>query len=181
MNVQSVRVWDPLVRIFHWTLVASFVIAWLTGDDWMTVHHWAGYAAAALVVFRIVWGFSGSTYARFGQFVRSPAVVLGFLRDMLKRKEPRYIGHNPAGGIMIIALIAAMLFTSVSGWMMTLDAYWGEEWIEEVHEVLANFMLGMVILHVAGVLWASYAHHENLVRSMIVGTKQVADREEDVR
>ncbi len=172
MNARTIRVWDPYVRLFHWSLVASFAIAWWSADDWHTLHHWAGYAAMALIAFRLIWGFAGTPYARFSQFVRAPTTVLGFVRAMLRREEPRYLGHNPAGAVMILALLGAMLATGVSGWMMTLDRFWGAEWVEEVHEVLADGMLALVVLHVAGVIWTSLAHHENLVRSMLTGMKR---------
>lgn len=175
MGERNVRVWDLYVRLFHWGLVASFAIAWLTAKDWHVLHHWSGYAAIALVAFRLVWGFAGTPYARFSAFVRSPAVVLDFLRAMWRREEPRYRGHNPAGAVMILALLGALLATGSTGWMMTLDAFWGVDWVEPVHGLLANAMLAMVVLHLGGVIWASRAHKENLARAMITGIKR-ADR-----
>ena len=100
-----VRVWDIFVRLFHWSLVASFVVAWLTRHGSEDIHHLAGYAAAGLVVLRVLWGVVGTHYARFMQFTRSPRTVLGYLRDIVTGREARYIGHNPAGGAMILALL----------------------------------------------------------------------------
>lgn len=175
MNDSSIRVWDPLVRIFHWSLVAAFTVAWLTADDWDRLHEWAGYAAAALIAFRLLWGLAGPKYARFRQFVRSPSAVAGYLRATLHGKEPRYLGHNPAGGLMIVALILAMAGTALTGWMYTLDAFWGMEWVEETHEALANLLLVLVGLHVAGVIFSSLRHRENLVRAMVVGRKRAPE------
>ncbi len=175
MNDQKISIWDPLVRVFHWSLVASFAIAWLSADDWKDLHEWAGYCAALLIGARLVWGLTGSHYARFRQFVRSPATVVSFLGAMRHHEEPRYLGHNPAGGIMILALILAMSVTALTGWMYTLDAFWGEEWVENLHEFTATLMLLMVIVHIAGVLYASHQHHENLVKSMIDGKKRCAE------
>ncbi len=175
MNKQNVYVWDPFVRIFHWSLVASFAIAWLSADDWKDLHEWAGYCAALLICARLVWGLAGSRYARFRQFVRSPAAVMSFLAAMLRRKDARYLGHNPAGGIMILALILAMAVTALTGWMYTLDAFWGESWVENLHEFTATLLLVMVIVHIAGVLHASHQHHENLIKSMINGKKRAAE------
>ena len=104
-----VRVWDPLVRLFHWSLVLSFTVAWLSANSWENLHNWAGYAAGGLVVARVGWGFIGTPYARFTQFVRPPGTVLAYLKAILKGSEPRYVGHNPAGGAMILALLAAMV------------------------------------------------------------------------
>jgi len=176
---QMARVWDPLVRIFHWSLVASFVVAWLTRHSSEDIHHLAGYAAAGLIVIRSVWGFLGTPYARFSQFVRHPLTVVQYLRDMLAGREARYIGHNPAGGIMIIVLIAMVGGTALSGWMMTTDAYFGVEWVARVHERVADLLLVLVLAHVGGVVLSSVRHRENLVRAMLTGHKR-APAESDV-
>lgn len=168
----TVKVWDPFVRVFHWCLVASFAIAWLSSEDGRNLHQWAGYAAASLIALRLVWGIAGTRYARFRQFVRSPRSVAGYLLDILKGREARYLGHNPAGGLMIMALIAVMMALCLSGWLYTTDAFWGVEWVEETHEALANILLALVGLHVAGVVIASLRHRENLMRAMITGRKR---------
>lgn len=168
----TTRVWDAFVRIFHWSLVASFALAWISGDDWKTLHLWAGYAAAALIAMRLVWGLAGTTYARFSQFVRSPLVVARYLRDVATGREARYLGHNPAGGAMIVALLATLTGLCVSGFLMTTDAFWGSEMMEDTHEMLANVALALVGLHIAGVVWASIRHHENLFRAMVTGEKR---------
>ncbi|MEQ8355860.1 MAG: cytochrome b/b6 domain-containing protein [Kiloniellaceae bacterium] len=168
----TVKVWDPLVRIFHWSLVVSFVMAWVSADEWDNLHIWAGYAAAALIVFRLAWGVFGPRYARFSQFVRSPAAVAAYFRNLLSGRERRYLGHNPAGGAMVLLLILSLAALCLTGWMTTLDIFWGEDWVEEVHEVLANLLLILVGLHIAGVFLASLKHHENLVRAMITGRKR---------
>ena len=169
---RTVKVWDPLVRLFHWSLVVSFAVAWLTAEAWDDLHEWAGYAAAALIGFRLLWGLAGPRYARFTQFIRSPHAALDYIRASIRGDEPRYVGHNPAGAIMIVGLIVAMMGTALTGWMYTLDAFWGVEWVEEMHELLANLMLIMVVVHVAGVILASLRHKENLVRAMINGRKR---------
>lgn len=168
----TVKVWDPLVRIFHWSLVASFAVAWITADEWDDLHIWAGYAAAALIAFRLVWGLIGPRYARFTQFLRAPGTVAAYLKDLAGGRERRYLGHNPAGAAMVLALIVSLAALCLTGWMYTLDMFWGEEWVEELHEILANLLLVLVGLHVAGVVLASLKHHENLVRAMITGRKR---------
>jgi cytochrome b len=175
MSSATAKVWDPLVRVFHWGLVASFAVAWLTADEIQSVHEWAGYAAAALIAFRLVYGLVGPHYARFSQFLRGPRTTLDYAADVVKRRERRYLGHNPLGAVMVIALIATMAAIAGTGYMMTTDAFWGVEWVEEVHAFLANLMLGLVGLHVFGVIFASLAHHENLVRAMITGRKRAAE------
>ena len=168
----TVKIWDPFVRVFHWSLVATFAVAWLSAEDARALHEWAGYAAGALIGLRLFWGVLGTRYARFTQFIRSPGTVAAYLRDIVTGREARYLGHNPAGGLMILALIVSVAAVAVTGWMQTTDAYWGVDWVEELHEALANVMLGLVGLHVLGVLVASLRHRENLVRAMVTGRKR---------
>lgn len=170
---RTVKVWDPLVRIFHWSLVAAFVTAWATGDELQKVHEIAGYTIAGLLVFRVVWGLLGSTHARFTDFVRQPSVVAGYLADTARLRARRYLGHNPAGGAMILALLVMLSVICATGIMMTTDAFWGVEWVEETHEIVVNLTLVLVGLHLAGVAIASFEHRENLVAAMVTGRKRV--------
>ncbi len=170
----TVKVWDPFVRIFHWSLVALFIAAFATGDETERVHVMVGYAIAALVSLRIAWGFVGPTHARFGDFVKSPATVLAYMRRALTFTGKRYLGHNPAGGAMILLLLAALAGTCATGYMMTTKAWWGSHELEEVHEALANGTLVLIGLHIAGVIFASIEQGENLVRAMINGRKRGA-------
>ena len=178
-------VWDPLVRLFHWILVATFIIAWLTGDDWLDPHQFAGYAIGGLVLFRVAWGFIGPRHARFADFVRPQREVAAYLGDVALFRARRYVGHNPAGGMMIVALLVSLMLTVFSG-VLALGieeaqgpaaglATWGggvvAEIIEESHELLANLTLLLVFAHVAGVLLACLQHRENLVRAMVTGHK----------
>jgi len=172
----GIRVWDPFVRLFHWSLALTFVIAWLSANSWDDPHIWAGYAAGALVLARVAWGVVGTPYARFSQFVRSPRTVLAYLGAIARGGEQRYVGHNPAGGAMVIALILAMAATSISGWVLTIDAFWGVAWMQKLHDALAHGLLLMVCAHLAGVMVASLRHRENLVAAMINGRKRAADQ-----
>jgi len=168
----TVKVWDPFVRGFHWLLVALFVLAYATGDEVESVHIAAGYAIAGLLALRILWGFVGPRHARFSDFVRSPRAALGYAREALLLRAPRYLGHNPAGGLMVVALIVMLAATCGTGYLMTTDAYWGSEAMEEVHEVLANATVALILLHVLGVIFASFEHRENLVKAMVTGRKR---------
>ena len=161
-----IRVWDFFVRAFHWALAASFAVAWLSSENWERLHD----AVGALVALRVVWGFLGSRYARFTQFVRSPDTVIAYLWAIKDGSERRYIGHNPVGGAMIVVLLVAMAATAVSGWLLTTDAFWGSA----VHSLLAHGVLALVVVHVAGVTVSSLRHHENLARAMVVGAKRAA-------
>ena len=167
-----VVVWDPLVRIGHWALVACVGIAWLTrtgGHDW---HERFGYATLAIVALRLLWGFTGPGTARFSAFVRSPASTLGYAKLVLAAREPRYLGHNPLGGWMIAALLFIIVLVGLSGWLYTTEAYWGVKWVAELHETLSDVLMGLIALHLAGVALASCRHRENLVAAMLHGRKR---------
>lgn len=209
-----IRVWDPVVRIGHWVLVAGFATAWLTEGEPEWLHTWAGYAVAATVVLRVIWGFVGPERARFTHFVVGPGRAFAYVRALLTGKAPRHVGHSPAGGLMAVALLAALAGTTLTGmilyaqeenagplapWYGTQraaidmpaviapaladederehggDGEHGEdrgETMEELHEIFANLTLGLVLLHLCGVVVASLAHRENLPRAMIDGLKR---------
>jgi cytochrome b len=169
---RMMRVWDPFVRIFHWSVVGLFALAFVTGDEVEWLHLTAGYAIAGLVALRILWGFVGPRHARFADFVRSPGAVLAYLSAVAAGRAPRHLGHNPAGGAMVLALIAMIAAIAVTGFMMTTDAYWGAEWVESLHEGLVYATLGLIGLHVAGVVLTGLAHGENLVKAMVTGRKR---------
>lgn len=188
MNEQTVKVWDPLVRFFHWTLVLTFAICFVTEDELMALHVWGGYWIGALVLFRLVWGVIGTPHARFRDFVHRPSVIIGYLKEILTSHPRRYLGHNPAGGAMAVALLISLAITVVSGVAvygaeegagplaaaLTGLGHDGGEFFEELHEIFANLTLLLVVVHVAGVVLASVQHRENLVSAMVSGKKRVA-------
>jgi cytochrome b len=171
-SVATIRVWDPFIRVFHWSLVALVVLALATGDEVKWLHLSAGYAIAALVVLRVLWGFVGPKRARFSDFVKPPSEVIRFVGRSLRLKAARYVGHNPAGGAMIVAMFALIAVISATGFMLTTVAYWGSETVKEVHEASAYTLVALVFVHVAGIVLASLEHGENLVRAMITGRKR---------
>jgi cytochrome b len=176
---ERVPVWDALVRIGHWALVAGVIAAWLTTEGWREVHEAIGYAVLVVVAVRVAWGFTGPRYARFSQFLRGVPHTLRYARLFISRSEPRHIGHNPLGGWMIVALLATVLLACLSGWLYTTDRYWGVEWVEELHEALAIGVLVLAAVHVLGVIAASVRHREDLVGPMIHGSKR-APRDGDI-
>jgi len=167
-----IRVWDPFVRIFHWSLVALFIINWISADELERLHEVTGYSIAVLIGLRLVWGLVGGRHARFGDFIFRPATVIAYVKDVLFLRPRRYLGHNPAGGAMVLALLFSLLVAVGTGVLSQTDMFWGREWIEEFHEAAAYAILGLVFAHIAGVVVASIQHRENLVRSMITGRKR---------
>lgn len=185
MNNTTIKVWDPLVRFFHWGLVLAFIIAQVTEEDFMTLHSWAGYFILALLAIRIIWGFIGTQHARFSDFIYSKLTIIQFVKDTFSLKAKRYIGHNPAGGAMVILLMISLLITGITGllvygaaegagplaiWFVGGSEFWGDVF-EEAHEFFANFSLLLVFIHVTGVIVESFIHKENLVSAMINGRK----------
>jgi len=171
-RTDRVAVWDPLVRVFHWALAISIAVAWFTSEHPKGLHQWAGYTAGALIAVRLVWGFIAPGHARFADFVRRPGAILQYLAEIWRGRERRYLGHNPAGGAMIVALLSAVAAQVTTGWLQTTDAFWGVEWMEDLHGALAKLILLLIALHLIGVLVASLRHRENLPAAMLTGRKR---------
>ncbi len=191
-EASTVKVWDPLIRVFHWSLVFFFLLAFISGDDWQALHVQAGYAVSLLIAFRLLWGLVGTRNARFLTFVKSPAVMLVYLKSILSFKVPHYLGHNPLGAAMVVVLLLSIALVSFSGMVLiagegsgplagTLLSSWNGDWMEEVHEFFANFTLLMVVIHVSGVIFSSFLEGENLPKSMMTGRKKFRSHWEDVK
>ncbi|MDE1951071.1 MAG: cytochrome b/b6 domain-containing protein [Burkholderiales bacterium] len=166
-----VLVWDAPVRLFHWAMVLCFAGAFLTAESerWRLVHETLGTTMLGLVGFRVVWGCIGTRYARFTEFVRGPGRVLDYLRAMRRGRPPRYLGHNPAGSVAIVALLLLTCALGATGLLQ--GAGIEPPGFEEAHEFVANLLLAVVGAHVAGVLLGSWQHRENLLGAMITGRK----------
>lgn len=181
-------VWDPFVRIFHWSLVVFVAVAYITEDDWLTLHSYAGYAITGLLLFRICWGLIGSRYARFSSFVTRPSTVIDYLKSLLGGHPKHFTGHNPAGGAMVLLLMVMLLLIVFTG-MATLAtegagplastffAQFSEDLLEDLHEALADFLMLLILIHIGGVIISSLIHRENLVRAMLDGRKKVHSEE----
>ena len=167
----SVRVWDISVRVFHWALVTCVVIAWFSAGENANIHELAGYIVIALLLFRLWWGFVGTRYARFSSFFPTPRKLFGYLKDLLRGRSARHLGHNPAGAVMIFALMGILTVIGISGWAMLTRKYFGVVWVENVHKYAVYGLLALVPLHVAGALMSSVMHRENLIFAMFTGKK----------
>lgn len=175
--MKNILVWDWPVRLGHWLMVGGFIVAWLTSESetWRLVHAFSGSVVIAVALFRLPWGFIGSRYARFVDFVRGPGSVVDYLRSLIRLEPDHHTGHNPAGGWAIVLLLGLGIATGLVGWAMYNEL--GGEWLEDLHEGLAATMLTVVFIHVAGVISGSLLHGENLVRAMITGHKQGSPEE----
>jgi cytochrome b len=208
MTRAQIAVWDPLVRVGHWIIVFAFVLAFFT-EDFLRAHVWTGYVVGLVVAFRVLWGFIGPQHARFVDFIFSPADVLAHLGDLARLHAKRHIGHSPAGGAMVIALLVCLAGTVITGMALygakdkagplgplyasvaTIGsaaaapalaeeerggdrAEGGREGgpLKQYHEAFAYFTLVLAVIHVAGVLWASFVYRENLILAMITGRKR---------
>jgi cytochrome b len=170
-SVRKVLIWDAPVRVFHWLMVLSFAGAYLTAESerWRLAHVTLGYTMAGLVVFRLLWGVVGTRHARFSSFVRGPAAIARYLRGLVSGRPEHHAGHNPAGALAIIALLGMTLVVTAAGWATYNEI--GGHWFEELHEGAANVMLGIVGVHVAAVVLASWLHRSNLVGAMVTGRR----------
>lgn len=186
-SAKLIKIWDLPLRIFHWLLVVGFSVAYLTEDKLLTIHVWAGYLVLGLLVFRLFWGFTGNSYARFSNFLCSPAKSVAYVKEVITLKAKRYLGHNPAGAAMIVLLIVSLFITALSGLIVyAADQNLGplagmvsssnEKFWEEAHEIAANLSLLLVIVHVLGVVFESVIHNENLVKAMWNGYKKSDER-----
>lgn len=173
--MKSILVWDIPTRLFHWLFALSFAVAYVTAeaDGWAGVHVFSGLLMLGLIACRMIWGLLGSRYARFSSFLYSPAAALKYFLDTLRGKAERHVGHNPAGSWAIYLLLLLGIGIGVSG-LALLTA--GEQF-EDIHEALANGMLAVVVVHILGVIAASFLHRENLPRAMVTGCKEGDERQ----
>jgi cytochrome b len=167
----KLRVWDPAVRVFHWSLVTFFAANALFVDDDSNLHLWVGYAIVGLVALRILWGFVGTRYARFSSFPPSMSASIGQLTEIATGRKRMHTGHSPLGALMIYNLLLALLVIGLSGYLMTTDRFWGVEWPEELHEFAVAWAEFSALLHIGAVFFESWRLKTNLPRSMVTGYK----------
>lgn len=169
---QAILVWDMPVRVFHWLLVVCFAGAWLSSESerWAMIHYAFGYTACLLVLIRLVWGLIGTRYARFSQFLKSPKAVLEHFMAMLRGHPHHDVGHNPAGGLVMFVLMLLILLIGLTGYL-SVKEFLGN-FVSEAHGVVANLVLGLVIVHIIAAIGMSLIERQNLVRSMVTGKKR---------
>lgn len=182
MSHTTIKVWDPAVRLFHWSLLIAFAVSYLTQEENYDLHLLAGYAVLGLVAFRILWGFVGTRHARFSSFLVGPRKLLHDLRGVFRGQPRQHLGHNPPGGWMIVALLLILLLITASG--IALDAaenragpladfslFLYTDWIQTIHQLSSDLALVLVTIHILGVIVSGHLQRENLVLAMITGKK----------
>jgi cytochrome b len=177
LTPERVRVWDPVVRATHWGLVLAFPVAYMTHGGYLFAHRIAGYAVLALLATRLAWGFVGPETARFASFVPGPRRLAAYLAQLTRGREPRFVGHNPAGGAMIAVLLALLAAVSATGLVLDTPAWRDHRGLQAVHDALSDGIVACVLVHLVGVAYASWRHRENLVAAMVTGMKRRADGE----
>jgi cytochrome b len=173
-------VWSLGVRLLHWTLALSMIGSFVTHENGGALHENLGYIALAAASLRVVLGFTASGFWRFSQFVKGFKATLSYAKDVFNKRELRYLGHNPLGGWMVVALLTDAILTSFTGWLFTTDRFWGVNWVEELHGVLGKALLPLLFLHIAGAIFTSFRHKENLVASMLHGRKPTDETGDEV-
>lgn len=171
--MQSVKVWDPVVRIFHWSLVLGFAANATLVSDHSPLHLWIGYGVTSLVLFRILWGFIGTHYARFSSFPPSLSAATGQLTDMVRGNTDSHRGHTPLGALMIYNLLGSLLMIGLTGFLLTTALLANAGWVAELHEICVVWAELSVVLHIAAVLFESHRTKVNLPRAMITGRKDI--------
>jgi len=184
-SLRAVRIWDLPVRLFHWLLVALVLFSFFTGKmkgNWMEWHMYSGYTILALLIFRIVWGFAGSTHARFASFLAGPAAGLRFAKKLFSKDPAHIAGHNPIGGWMVIALLLSLLLQAATGLFANDDiAIEGplyklvekatSDRLTTIHYYNFNVLFFLVLAHIAAVLFHVFVKKENLVSAMFTGSR----------
>ncbi|HAL38507.1 MAG TPA: cytochrome B [Polaromonas sp.] len=170
--VKTIKIWDPLVRAIHWTLVVCVISNFALKEGGDALHHWLGYIAAGAVILRVLWGFVGTRHARFADFFPTSSRLVPYLNALVRRQEPRMLGHNPAAAVMMLTLMALVLALGVTGFLLGTDTFWGDDLMKGIHEWTANVLIGLVGLHALAAVVESIRHRENLVWSMITGKKR---------
>lgn len=170
----SLPVWNLHLRWLHWCLAISMIAAFVTHEDAGRTHEVTGYVALAAVTWRVLLGLIGPSHWRFARFLRDARTTVAYAFAVWKRRETRYIGHNPLGGWMVMALLAVSLAAGLTGWLYVTDRFWGMAWLEALHGAFGRALLPLLALHLAGVVFTSVRHRENLVASMLHGRKRPA-------
>ena len=181
-GTRQVKVWDILVRFTHWTVAAGIIANLLFTEDGSDLHIYVGYTVVGLVVLRLLWGLVGTRYARFTNFFPTPTRLKSHLSNLsVRRVDEQHLGHNPLAAIMMLSLWAVIIGLGITGYLMESEIIGNEDFLEDVHELLANSLYLLVPLHIIAAIAMSYWQRQNLIKSMITGKKTVTDKPSDMK
>ncbi|SCK15788.1 cytochrome b/b6 domain-containing protein [Vogesella sp. LIG4] len=172
LAINRAKVWDPFVRVFHWSLVSCVTLNLFILEEGKQAHRWSGYIAVGLVLARLLWGFIGSEHARFASFFPTPSRLKNHLGAIRRGQHPQVVGHNPLGALMMFALMGLILSLGVTGYLLRTDAYFEDEMLQDIHGAIANTLMALVGLHALAAIVMSRIERVNLVRAMITGIKE---------
>lgn len=188
---ETVRLWDPALRLFHWALAFAVILGWglgKFGPDIMTLHFYCGYAVAGLLVFRIVWGLVGPRAARFASFLYGPKTTLDYLKHLPEKQPSHWPGHNPLGALSVFAILGILAAQVATGLVSDPDDYINvgplAKYVSSAvsrkanawHEIISFGVLALVLLHIGAILFYKRWKGEDLIRPMITGRKTVRRR-----
>lgn len=177
MQAHTVKLWDPLIRLFHWSIAAIVVANYFfneEGEDW---HQWLGYIAVAWLTVRFFWGFFGAGAARWSDFFPTRARLTEHVGALVRGEHYHRMGHSPLGGLVMILMMLCILLLGITGFMMQeIDYFWGEDWVENAHEWIANSLIALVAIHLFAAMFESYRLKENLPLSMITGKRRKIEK-----
>ncbi len=173
VSARDVAVWDPLVRLIHWSLALMILLNGAITDGESKLHEWVGYAALGLVGLRMIWAIIGPRHARFSAFPPSVPRAIRYARSVLSGDRSVHLSHNPLGALMVYNLWLAVIALGMTGYMMTTIRFFGIGWVEDMHELIFNWLAISVVLHVAGVAFDTWRSGVNLVRAMVIGRKRI--------
>ncbi|MEK1891273.1 MAG: cytochrome b/b6 domain-containing protein [Phyllobacterium sp.] len=168
----TMEVWDPIVRLFHWTVVGGCILNLFILEEGKYWHRVTGYIIAAVLVVRLLWGVVGTRYARFSQFFPTRRKIVEHLQDLREGRTNRHIGHSPLGAVMMLVLMTLLTLSCLTGWLMGTDAFWGNKSLESIHALSGNAIMVLALLHAASAIFEGWRLQENLVWSMVTGKKR---------
>ncbi|PAY09432.1 MULTISPECIES: cytochrome b/b6 domain-containing protein [Bradyrhizobium] len=172
----SVQVWDLPLRLWHWALAVLVLAAWVTPNTYDRLHRLAGYSVIGLLAFRLIWGFAGTRYARFGKLGVRLRAAPRYIWNLRRGVTGRYIGLNPAGTVMLVALLLMLAVSAITGAMEVTVTFFGVWWVEDTHAYASDAVIILVGLHVLGVIVVGLLQRQNLVRAMLTGRKRLRNR-----
>lgn len=174
-GARNIMVWDPLVRLIHWSLAIAILLNGAIVDEESSLHEWIGYFAVGLIGVRLIWGLIGSSHARFSAFPPNPVAAIRHLVALSRGDKTVHLSHNPLGALMVYNIWLTVLLLGITGYMMGTISFFGIDWVEEAHEMAFNWLVFSIILHICGVMFDTWRTGVPIVSAMINGKKRIPE------